>query len=110
MKGPSAGAVTPLNVVATTLLRARAYAAGRGRVVATTFNGVTAPADGPFMPGSPYYGPTGYPEHDPVRAKALVAAYEKEKGPISFTLSSVNMGRARQRNELLQAMWRDVGI
>src|SRR5215831_2421419 len=101
-------AVPPLNDLR--VRQALAYATDRQRVVATTYNGVSVPADGPFTPGSPYYGPTGYPSFDPVKAKALVAAYEKEKGPISFTVSSVFMGRGRERAELVQAMWRDVGI
>jgi ABC-type transport system substrate-binding protein len=101
-------AVPPLNDLR--VRQALAYATDRHRMVTTTYNDVTVPADGPFIPGSPYYGPTGYPSFDPVRARALVAAYEKEKGPVSFTLSSVNVGRARQRNELLQAMWKAVGI
>lgn len=101
-------AVPPMNDLR--VRQALAYATDRQRVVTTLYNGVTEPADGPFTPGSPYFGPTGYPSHDPGRARALVADYQRERGPISFTLASVNTGRARQRNELLQAMWKDVGI
>jgi len=101
-------AVPPLNDLR--VRQALAYATDRQRVVDTLYNGVTVPADGPFAPGSPYYGPTGYPSHDVARAKALVADYQRERGPISFTLASVNTGRARQRNEFLQAMWKDAGI
>src|SRR5262249_53249618 len=89
---------------------ALAAATDRQRVIDTLFNGLTKAADGPFIPGSPYYGPTGYPGFDLGRARRLVADYQREKGPISFRLISVNTGRARARNELLQAMWREAGI
>jgi len=101
-------AVPPLNDVR--VRQALAYTTDRRRAVSTLYHGITTPADGPFTPGSPYFGPTGYPSFDPDRARALVAAYQHDRGPISFTLASVNTGNARQRNELLQAMWKEVGI
>ena len=101
-------AVPPLNDLR--VRQALAHATDRRRAIATLYNGLTRPADGPFMPGSPYYGSTGYPGYDPGRARALVAEYQREKGPISFKFATVNTLQARQRNELLQAMWREVGI
>jgi peptide/nickel transport system substrate-binding protein len=101
-------AVPPLNDLR--VRKALAHATDRQRVITTLYNGLTRPADGPFMPGSPYYAPTGYPAYDPARAKALVAEYQREKGPISFSFHTVDTAKGRQRNELLQAMWREVGI
>jgi len=100
--------VPPLNDVRVRV--ALAAATDRQRVVNTLFNGLTRPADGPFTPGSPYFGPTGYPNFDQARARRLVADYEKEKGPISFKFTFANNAKSRARNELLQAMWREVGI
>jgi peptide/nickel transport system substrate-binding protein len=101
-------AVPPLNDLR--VRQALAYATDQQRVIDTLYNGLTRPADGPFAPGSPYYGPTGYPPHDPNAARALVADYQGDVGPVSFRFTSVNTLKGRQRNELLQAMWKDVGV
>jgi peptide/nickel transport system substrate-binding protein len=101
-------AVPPLNDVL--VRQALAYATDRRKVVNTLYHGITNPADGPFTPGSPYYGPTQYPSYNLGKAKSLVAQYQKERGPISFQFSTVNNAAARARNELLQAMWKEAGI
>jgi peptide/nickel transport system substrate-binding protein len=90
--------------------QALAAATDRQRVIDTLLNGLTRAADGPFVPGSPYYGPTGYPTFDQARAKRLVAEYGKEKGPISFKFAAANNPKSAARNQLLQAMWKEVGI
>jgi peptide/nickel transport system substrate-binding protein len=100
--------VAPLNDIR--VRQALAAATNRQRVIDTLFNGLTRAADGPFVPGSPYYGPTGYPNFDQARARRLVADYEKEKGPIFFQFVAANNPKSKARNELLQAMWREVGI
>jgi ABC-type transport system substrate-binding protein len=101
-------AVPPLNDLR--VRRALAFATDRRRAVDTLYNGIIPPADGPFTPVSPYYGPTGYPSFDLRKAKALVADYQNERGPISFQFATVNGSDARERNELMQSMWRDAGI
>ncbi|HYW24822.1 MAG TPA: ABC transporter substrate-binding protein [Terriglobales bacterium] len=101
-------AVPPLNDLR--VRRALAFATDRRRAVNTLYNGVNPPSDGPFTPVSPYYGATGYPSFDLGKAKALVADYQKERGPISFQFATVNTVTGRARNELLQSMWRDAGI
>ena len=102
-------AVPPLNDLR--VRQALACATDRQRVIDTIYNGLTRPADGPFPAGSPYSGPTGYPGHDPARARALVADYQREKGAApSFRFATVNTPKGRSRNELLQAMWRAAGI
>jgi ABC-type transport system substrate-binding protein len=101
-------AVPPLNDLR--VRQALAYATDQRRVVKTLYNDLVEPANGPYTPGSPYYAPTGYPTYDLNKAKALVADYQKDHGPISFEFQTVNSGGAQQRNELLQAMWREAGI
>jgi peptide/nickel transport system substrate-binding protein len=101
-------AVPPLNDLR--VRRALACATDRQRVIATIYNGLTRPSDGPFSPGSPYHAPTGYPGYDLGRARALAADYQRQKGPISFTFATVSTVKGRQRSELMQAMWREAGI
>jgi peptide/nickel transport system substrate-binding protein len=90
--------------------QALAYATDRQKYINTLGNGLTKPSDGPFTKGSPYFGPTGYPGFDQAKAKALVAEYQAAKGPISFKFGIINTAKGRQQNELLQAMWKEVGI
>jgi ABC-type transport system substrate-binding protein len=101
-------AVPPLNDLR--VRQALAYATDQQRVIATLYNSLTPPAAGPFPAGSPYFGPTGFPTYDPRQASALVADYQKTSGPVSFKFTTVNTEKGRQRNELLQSMWKDVGI
>jgi peptide/nickel transport system substrate-binding protein len=101
-------AVPPLNDIR--VRQALAYATDRQKYIDTLGNGLTKPSDGPFTKGSPYFGPTGYPGLDQAKAKALVADYQKDKGPISFKFGIINTAKGRQQNELLQAMWKEVGI
>jgi ABC-type transport system substrate-binding protein len=90
--------------------QALAYATDRQKYINTLGNGLTKPSDGPFIKGSPYFGTTNYPGFDQAKAKALVAEYQAAKGPISFKFGIINTAKGRQQNELLQAMWKEVGI
>ena len=101
-------AVPPLDDIR--VRQALAYATDQQRYINTLGNGLTKPADGPFPKGSPNYAPSGYPNFDPAKAKALVADYQKDKGPISFKFGTVNTAKNRQQNEFLQALWKEVGI
>ena len=101
-------AVPPLSDIR--VRQALAYATDRQKYIDTLGNSLTRPSDGPFTQGSPYFGPTGYPGFDQAKAKALVADYQKDKGPISFKFGIINTAKGRQQNELLQAMWKEVGI
>jgi ABC-type transport system substrate-binding protein len=101
-------AVPPLDDVR--VRQALAYATDQQRFINTLFNGLTRPADGPFTKGSPYYAPSGYPGFNQDKARALVASYQRDKGPITFNFGAVNTASTRQENEFLQAMWKSVGI
>ena len=43
-------------------------------------DGVEPPSNGPFVEGTPYYAPTGYPEPDAAKASQLVKEVEQETG------------------------------
>ena len=50
--------------------------------------GISAPSNGPFVSGSPYFAPTGYPEPDPAKAKQLVSEVHQETGqPVTVTIN-----------------------
>ena len=90
--------------------QALAYAIDRQKVIDTVYNGLTKPSDGPFPPGSPYYVANNYPSFDAAKAKSLADAYIKEKGPISFKYGTTNSPKNLQTNQLIQSMWKTVGI
>ena len=89
--------------------RALAHATDRQAFIKTLRSGLTKPADGPWSPDSKWYVPGGYPEFDLAKAKALIAQYEREKGPVRFELLSVPDQASMQNAELAQDMWRKAG-
>jgi peptide/nickel transport system substrate-binding protein len=102
-------AVPPLNDIR--VRQALAYGANPQTIVDEIWNGIPPVATGPFLKGSPYYSDTGYPKYDPKKAKALVKEVENETGkPISFNFDTVTSAQYVRINELVQAMWQDVGI
>jgi peptide/nickel transport system substrate-binding protein len=93
--------------------QALAYATDRKKYNDTINFGIPPLSDGPFgNAGSPFHGPTGYPNYDLQKAKDLVKAYEQEKGTssLSFELGTTNVGRNLQAVSLLQDMWKQAGI
>lgn len=91
--------------------QALAHALDKEAIVRYAFSGLGTVSDGPFVEGSRWYAPTGYPAYDPARARALVAAYVHDKGPIGLTIG-VPSGDSTytQVAELIQTMWKKVGI
>ncbi|HLG93083.1 MAG TPA: ABC transporter substrate-binding protein, partial [Acidimicrobiales bacterium] len=98
----------PLNDVR--VRRALAHATNQQVVVDDVFEGLGQAVSGPFVPGNPWYVPTGYPSYDPAQARALVRSYERDHGPVSFEFGTVNSSTDLQVNQLLQQMWQQVGI
>ncbi len=72
--------------------------------------GLTKPMNGLFLPGSPYYGETGYPTYDPSAAKELVDEYKAQHGLPSLTFSTVTDPRFESLAEVVQQMWSEVGF
>jgi peptide/nickel transport system substrate-binding protein len=91
--------------------QALAFATDTKTINSTLNNGLTPSSTGPFVPGSPYYTPTGYPEFNLTKAKALVAAYVKDKGPVPvFKLATVTDAKDLEVTQLVQANWAAAGI
>jgi len=67
---------------------------------------------GPFVQGSPYFAPTGYPDFNLAKAQSLVKQYQADHGgqPISFQYGTTNTPKTLEINELIQAMWKQAGI
>ncbi len=65
-----------------------AHAIDREKYNETFGAGLTQLATGPLMPANPWYTKVEPPAYDPEAAKELVAAYEAEHGPISFTMAA----------------------
>ncbi len=87
--------------------QALAYATDRQKFINTIDNGVPPQSTGPFVPGSPYYAPTGYPNYDLNQAKSLVAQYGQ---PINVQLGVTNNPINLQGAQLMQSMWKQAGI
>jgi ABC-type transport system substrate-binding protein len=87
--------------------QALAHATDRQKYINTIDNGVPPQSSGPFVSGSPYNGPTGYPNFDLNKAKALVAQYGQ---PISIQLGVINQPKVLEAAQLLQSMWKQAGI
>jgi peptide/nickel transport system substrate-binding protein len=90
--------------------RALALATDRRKIVNTVYAGLLPDATGPFDKNSPYYADSGYPDYNLDEAKKLVAAYEADKGKISFELGTTNSAKNLQTVQLVQDLWKQAGI
>jgi ABC-type transport system substrate-binding protein len=87
--------------------RALALAVNRDAMVKLMSNGINRPGQGPLGEGSPYDGKAAWPGYDPKAARELLAAYGK---PVAFELLAVASPDGRKQAEILQQMWRAVGV
>jgi peptide/nickel transport system substrate-binding protein len=92
--------------------RAIAYATNRIKYAQVIDQNVNAPATGIYQPGSPYYGPTSYPEYNPAKAKALVKKVQQKNGgkPFNFTMNAVAAPYTVRIASYTQAQLQNVGI
>jgi peptide/nickel transport system substrate-binding protein len=103
-------AVPPFNDIR--VRQALAYAANPEVIVTEIWNGIPPVATGPFLPGSPYYSPTGFPQFNLAKAKSLVKEVENETGKSipSFTFYTIPSAQYVRINTLVQGMWARAGI
>ncbi len=90
--------------------RALAMATDQVAIQKVFGDGSVQRVNGMFLPGSPYYGPTGYPSHDPAGAAALVRSYSAEHGTPAIELSTTPDPRISQLVQVVQEMWTRVGV
>ncbi len=91
--------------------QALAHALDKQAIVNVAFAGLGAVSDGPFVEGSEWYAPTGYPQLDLAKARSLIAAHVADKGQVHLSLG-VPAGDSTytQIAELVQSMWKKIGV
>jgi peptide/nickel transport system substrate-binding protein len=73
--------------------------------------GVLPTSNGPFVPGSPYYAPTGYPAANPREATRLIEEVRQETGrPVSLVLNHVPDPTSARDAEFVQQQMRTAGM
>jgi peptide/nickel transport system substrate-binding protein len=73
--------------------------------------GVNTPMSGLFIPGSPYYTKTAYPNYDPSGAASLIKKVVKQTGkPVSFSLNSLSDPETLAAAQFLQQAWQGAGM
>ncbi len=100
--------VAPTNDL--TIRRALAMSLDQATVQKIFGGGLTKSISGLFLPGSPYYSPSGYPSYDPAEAKKLVAGYASKHGTPKLTLLTITDPRLGQVVQIIQQMWNEVGF
>jgi len=73
--------------------------------------GVEPPSTGPFVKGTPFYAPTGYPAPDTAKASSLVKEVEKETGkPVSFAIAHTPDAPTTREAEFVQQQMESAGM
>ncbi len=74
-------------------------------------NGICPPSTGPFVEGSPYFAPTGYPRPDRATAKQLIEEVQRQTNrPVSLTLNHTPDPDATRDAEYFQAQLQGSGM
>jgi ABC-type transport system substrate-binding protein len=91
--------------------QAVAYALDRDSLGQVTGSDPSLNADSVFQKTSKWYVNTNYPTYDPVKAKELIAAYQKEHpGPINVTLGGIPDPYVVKAVQTIAQQWQAVGI
>ena len=90
--------------------RALMHAMDRDLLIDTFRSGLTEKASSQFEPNSRWYVETDYPDYDMAEAQRLVADYEAENGPVSFTMTSSNRTSTSEVVEFMISFWEEAGF
>jgi peptide/nickel transport system substrate-binding protein len=74
-------------------------------------DGVEPPSTGPFVQGTPFYAPTGYPAPDTAKASQLVKEVEQATGkPVSFAIAHTPDAPTTREAEFVQQQLQTAGM
>jgi peptide/nickel transport system substrate-binding protein len=91
--------------------QAAAMAVSSAQYAQVIDKGVSPTSNGPFVSGSPYFAPTGYPTPNPAKAKQLVQQVQQETGkPVAVTINHVPDPSTTRIAEYLQQQLQTVGM
>jgi ABC-type transport system substrate-binding protein len=90
--------------------RALMHAIDRDLMIDTFRSGLTEKASSLFESTSRWYVETDYPDFDMAEAQRLVAEYEAENGPVSFTMTSSNRSATVEDVEFMISFWEEAGF
>lgn len=90
--------------------RALMHAMDRDLLIDTFRSGLTEKASSQFESNSRWYVETDYPDFDMAEAQRLVAEYEAENGPVSFTMTSSNRSSTSEVVEFMISFWEEAGF
>ena len=90
--------------------QAAAMAVSSAEYVKVLDDGVNPTSNGPFVPGSPYYAPTGYPAPDPAQAKALIQEVTRSGGSVTLTLGHTPDPATVREAEFVQQQLQNAGM
>lgn len=101
--------VEPLDDVR--IRQALAHATDQDQVIEVIGEGIFEKATGPYPPSSKWFAESGYPDHDPDKARELVDEYVAENGELpAFDLATTPVAANLRIVELLVEQWGQVGI
>jgi peptide/nickel transport system substrate-binding protein len=95
-----------------TLRRAASLALNRPQYAKVIDENVLPVSNGLFVPGSPYYSQTAYPDYNPTEAKKLVAQVKAAGGAsaVTTTLTTTNSPAAQRGQAFIQQAWEQAGM
>jgi ABC-type transport system substrate-binding protein len=89
--------------------QALAYAIDRETLGAVSKTPPENEARSLYTKDSPWFVDTGYYDYNPDKAKELIDAYEKDKGPLSFTFGTSSDPEVQKATTAIMQMWQAVG-
>jgi peptide/nickel transport system substrate-binding protein len=92
------------------LRQAAAMAVSSAQYAQVIDSGISPTANGPFVSGSPFFAPDGYPTYDPTKAKQLVQQVKASGAPVSLTLNHVPDPFTTKIAQYLQNQFQLVGM